>query len=140
MLVNLTISITLRPSVLHQTVNDESRSAGEGSLNLAQEIAIVGFAKQESEIGSTMEGIRALPKGAPRLFMGSSCPTRCFPQAVEKVPGILLAFQIEQMGQVSLRLVVEITLQSVENVLQVSRHEKWKVAYPHPVDGQLVYP
>ena len=120
MLVNLTISITLRPSVLRQTVNDESRSAGQGSLNLAQEIVIVGFAKQKSEIGSAMEGVRALPKGAPRLFMASGCPTRCFPQAVEKVPGILLAFQIEQMGQVSLRLVVEIARQSVEDVFQVS--------------------
>ena len=52
MLVNLTISTTLRPSVLHQTVNGESRSAGEGSLNLTQEIVIVGFVEQESEIGS----------------------------------------------------------------------------------------
>ena len=138
MLVNLTISTTLRPSVLHQTVNGESRSAGEGSLNLTQEIVIVGFVEQESEIGSAMEGVRALPKGAPRLFV--AFPTRRLLQTVEKVPGILLAFKMEQMSQLSLRLVVEITLQSVESVFQISRHEKWKVAYPHPVDGQLAYP
>ena len=140
MLVNLTISTTLRPSVLHQTVNGESRSAGEGSLNLTQEIVIVGFVEQESEIGSAMEGVRALPKGAPRLFVASGRPTRRLLQTVAKVPGILLAFKMEQMSQLSLRLVVEITLQSVESVFQISRHEKWKVAYPHPVDGQLAYP
>ena len=140
MLVNLTISTTLRPSVLHQTANGESRSAGEGRLNLTQEVMIVGFVEQESEIGSTMEGVRALPKGSPRLSMASGGPTRRFLQTVEKVPGILLAFQIEQMSQVPLRLVVEITRQSVESVFQISRHEKWKVAYPHPVDGQLAYP
>ena len=96
MLVNLTISTTLRPSVLHQTVNGESRSAGEGSLNLTQEIVIVGFVEQESEIGSAMEGVRALPKGAPRLFVASGRPTRRLLQTVEKVPGILLAFKMEQ--------------------------------------------